>query len=111
MTLRKIWTTQYQRYGRAAYAESNNIYIDVIVAQIIALMASPDARFYKVEVDETGAYVGFFILDKGIVMMSKSRPQSIIFIDQFYNLIAETQTTEGYKSTVGSINLRNGLNA
>lgn len=111
MTLRKVWTMQYQRYGRAAYAESNDIYIDVIVASIIALMADPYARFYKVEVDENGAYMGFFIINKGIVMMSHSRPQFVIYIDQFYNLIAETQTNMGYSATIGSINLRNGENA
>lgn len=106
MSLRKIWTTQYQRYGRAAFAESNDIYIDVVVAQIIALMADPDARFYKVEVIKNGAYVGFFIINKGIITMSYYRPHFTIYIDQFYALMAETQIFNGYAATVGSMNIR-----
>lgn len=111
MTLKKVWTTQHQRYGRAAYAEDSNTNIDITMASIASLMSESGTRFYKVEVTENGAYMGYFILKNGILLVAYFRPQFVVYADQFYNLVAETQNEQGYAATVGSMNIRKGENA
>lgn len=106
MTLRKIWTTQYQRFGRAAYAESNDVYIDVVIAQIIAVMADSSSRFYKVEVKENGAYVGFFIIQGIKMVLFKIRPHfEKEYTAPFFSLVNEVQGNSAYSSTLGSDNV------
>lgn len=106
MSLKKIWTSQYQRYGRAAYAETNDQYIDVIMADIIALMQVPGSRFYKVEVKEDGAYVGYFIVNGHEVVKYHMRPQFVGMTAQFNALMAEVKTNVNYSSTIGSDNIQ-----
>jgi hypothetical protein len=106
MSLRKIWTTQYQRFGRAAYAESNDVYIDVTVAEIISLMAFPTSRFYKVEIKENGAYVGYFIMKDEAVVKYFIRPHFSDLSSEFMNLIGEVQANASFSATIGSDNLK-----
>jgi hypothetical protein len=105
MSLRKVWTTQYQRYGRASYAEQNDQFIDVIVAEIIVLMADPASRFYKVEVKENGAFVGYFIIRDGTIMKYHIRPHFLSLTDDFNILMAEVQSNTNFSATVGSDNI------
>lgn len=105
MDLKKVWTTQYQRFGRASYAEQNDQYIDVIVADIIAIMADPASRFYKVEVKQNGAFIGYFIIRNGQLMKFKIRPHFMIYTNEFNNLITEVQSNNNYAATVGSDNI------
>jgi hypothetical protein len=107
MILRKVWTSQYQRYGRAAYAEANDIYIDVIVAEIIAFMADPGSRFYKVEINENGAYVGYFIIKGDKLVSSHVRPHFAFLQADFDALVTGTIGPDGINSSISVYNIKN----
>jgi hypothetical protein len=88
MTLRKIWTTQFERFGRAAYAEQNDVFIDNTVAEIRELMDDTASRFYKVEIKENGAYVGYFIIRGQEISKAYIRPHFSEYLTEFNNLLA-----------------------